>query len=142
MDVFDKKKRSWIMSRIRAKGTKPEEALFALIKDFYRKGYRYRRHAKNVFGHPDLIFPKQKIAVFVDSEFWHGKSFTDWRERLPKKYWIDKIERNIKRDKEVNRSLKLQGWRVIRIWSKPLMKKPEVFIDKIRRVLERKADGD
>ena len=124
------------MSNIRSKNTKPERVLFDLAKRFWRQGYRYRKHDKKLPGKPDLSFPTHKLAVFVDSEFWHGKDYGLWKKRLPKDYWRKKIAGNIKRDKEIDRKLHYKGWRIIRIWAKDLIKNPEKLQSRIARYLK------
>lgn len=121
MDKFSKEKRSEIMSKIKGKDTK-EEVL--LSKALWQRGHRYRKNNKTVFGRPDLTFKKFKIAIFVDGEFFHG---FNWEERQHKiysnrEYWIPKIERNIQRDKDVNKYLLSDGWKVIRFWSQYIKK--------------------
>lgn len=134
-DMFTKRKRSEIMSHIRSKNTTPELLLFELAKELWREGYRYRKHYKKLPGTPDLAFPAQKVAVFIDSEFWHGKDFAEWRDRLPKEYWRDKIERNIKRDKEIDSELDSLGWTVIRFWAKELKKSTNNHLEILRKCL-------
>lgn len=137
-DMFSKKKRSEIMSKIRSKNTAPEKLLFSNIKHLYKKGFRYRKHPKQIIGKPDLAFTTRKVAVFVDSEFWHGRNFNMWKNRLPKQYWREKIHKNIKRDRAVNKELRQKGWQVIRIWAKDLKKNTENQI----RVIEKALDVD
>lgn len=136
VDMFTKNKRSEIMSGIRSKNTIPELLLFDKVKYLYKIGFRYVKHNKKVFGKPDLSFKKQKVAVFVDSEFWHGKDFDKKNSRLPKTYWRDKINNNTLRDKKVNQYLKGRGWKVIRIWAGDFVKKPGLFIQKIEKELK------
>lgn len=95
-----------------------------LRKELWSRGIRYRKNVKTVFGHPDVAFIGKKIAVFVDSEFWHG---FDWENRKcdiksNRDFWIPKIERNISRDREVNEHLEKDGWRVFRFWGKDIKK--------------------
>jgi len=137
-DVFSKKERSEIMSHIRSKNTVPELKLFSMLRHLYHNGFRYRKHYKKVFGKPDIAFTKQRVAIFIDSEFWHGMNFKITRQRLPKKYWREKIENNMKRDKNVNNVLNNLGWKVIRIWSKDFLKKPDKYIKKIIKILGKK----
>lgn len=131
-DVFSKKKRSEIMSRIRGKNTKAEllfrKALSAVV---YPKGFRYRLHYKKIIGRPDIVFVKQKIAIFIDGDFWHGRGFSRGKSKLPKKYWIPKIKENIRRDRRVNRILKKEGWKVIRIWESDMKKKMVKYIKRV-----------
>lgn len=104
-----------------------------LAKALWAKGYRYRKHNKSVFGKPDLTFKKFKIAIFVDSEFFHGK---DWRTQKYKiksnrEFWWNKIEGNIARDKLVNITLVDKGWIILRFWTTDLKKELEICIAKI-----------
>lgn len=126
--------RSENMSRIRSKNTSIE---ILLRKELWSRGIRYRINCKNVFGRPDICFKGKKIAVFCDSEFWHGKDFMNGK--IPKsnqEYWIPKIERNIKRDKEVNKQLETEGWTVIRFWGKEIQKETSVCADIIEQALK------
>jgi DNA mismatch endonuclease (patch repair protein) len=116
MDKFSKEIRSKIMQAIRGKHTKEEILLF---KALWHRGHRYRKNNKSVFGTPYLTFKKQKIAIFIDGEFFHGYNWENKKEKIKsnREYWIPKIERNIKRDTEINLYLLANGWRVIRFWS-------------------------
>lgn len=132
VDVFSKKKRSEIMSRIRSRGTKLETDFFKLVnRTLHPKGLRYRKHYKKITGRPDIVFVSRKIAIFIDGDFWHGYSFGKIKNRLPKKYWRDKIENNIKRDRRINRVLKKNGWVVIRIWEHEVNKRPAKALGRI-----------
>ncbi len=126
--------RSQQMARVKSKNTSFE---MMLRRELWRRGLRYRANDKTIFGKPDIVFKGKKIAVFVDSEFWHGKDYPNGRN-IPKEnndYWVKKIERNIARDKEVNRTLKKEGWKVIRIWSKDLKKNVSGFADMIQKAI-------
>src|SRR5690554_2889745 len=121
MDNLTKEQRRKNMQANKSTGTKPE---LLLAKTLFARGHRYRKNAKTVFGKPDLTFKKIKLAIFVDGEFWHGK---DWEQRkndhkTNKEYWNQKIERNIRRDKEVNKELEKQGWTILRFWGKEIEK--------------------
>src|SRR5690554_799263 len=121
MDNLTKEQRRKNMQANKSTGTKPE---LLLAKTLFARGHRYRKNAKTVFGKPDLTFKKIKLAIFVDGEFWHGK---DWEQRkndhkTNKEYWNQKIERNIRRDKEVNKELAKQGWTILRFWGKEIEK--------------------
>lgn len=115
------------MSKIRGKNTKAE-ILFrkALSANIYPRGYRYRIHYRRIPGSPDVVFVKQKIAIFVDGDFWHGRGFDKKRTRLPKKYWIPKIEENIRRDRRTDRKLKKLGWVVFRFWESDISKREKM----------------
>ena len=109
------------MQSVKSKGSKIETLI---ANAMWAKGLRYRKNDKSVFGKPDFTFKKYKVAVFCDSEFWHGK---DWEEKKLEhksniKFWHQKIERNIQRDKEVNEELLKNGWQVIRFWGKEIEK--------------------
>lgn len=115
MDVLTKEQRCKNMKAIKCKDTKIE---IILRKALWKKGYRYRKNCKDVFGKPDIVFKKQKIAIFCDSKFWHGCDWENQKKRIGTNsdFWIKKIEGNIKRDKIVNETLIPQGWKVLRFW--------------------------
>lgn len=122
------------MSRVRSRDTSFE---MLLRRELWKRGLRYRANDKTVFGKPDLVFKSKKIAVFVDSEFWHGKDYLAGTN-IPKdnnSYWVKKLERNIARDKEVNEKLRSEGWKIIRIWSKELKKNLDEWAAKIERLV-------
>ena len=121
MDKLTKEQRRKNMQAVKSKGSKIE---IMLAKEMWKKGLRYRKNDKSVIGKPDFTFKKYKIAVFCDSEFWHGK---DWKKKKLEhksniKFWHQKIERNIQRDREVNEELLKNGWQVIRFWGKDIEK--------------------
>lgn len=128
-DRISKTSRSSLMSKIRSKNTKCEIALFSAIESLGIKNYA--RHY-NIIGKPDLAFPKKKLAVFCDSDFWHGKKNTP---KSNADYWIKKLERNRKRDKLVNLELKKQGWRIVRISEQSILKKPLFQARRIQKML-------
>jgi DNA mismatch endonuclease (patch repair protein) len=114
-DVHDKETRSYNMSRIRSKNTKPE----LLVRRFlFGKGFRYKLHDKNLPGKPDIVFPKLKTVLFVHGCFWHGhhgcKNFVLPQTR--KKWWTDKINRNKQLDVEHSIKLKQIGWKIITVF--------------------------
>lgn len=122
------------MQANKGKGTKPE---LLLAKAMWQLGLRYRKNSKTVFGKPDFSFKKYKVAVFVDGEFWHGK---DWESRKSdiksnREFWLIKIERNIRRDKEVTGRLKAEGWKVFRFWGREVVRNPQVFAEKVQRAI-------
>lgn len=112
---------------------KDSEIELLLRKALWQKGLRYRKNVKSVYGHPDIAFIGKKIAVFCDSEFWHGY---DWEHRkedfkVRQDFWIPKIERNMTRDKEVNEKLKEDGWIVLRFWGKEIKNDIDSCVEKI-----------
>ena len=112
-DIMSKEKRSRNMSRIRSENTTPERYTFALLDAAKLK---YRRHDKSLPGKPDVVFPDQKVAVFVDGDYWHGWRFSQWQHRLPTQAWRDKIANTRLRDRRIHARLRYRGWKVIRIW--------------------------
>ncbi len=119
MDRLTREQRSKNMQAVRSKGTNIENLL---AKELWRRGFRYRKNNKTVFGKPDLTFKKYKIAIFVDGEFWHGKNWNEENDKINtnRDFWIKKISNNIKRDKEVNDYLLKNGWKVIRFWGRQI----------------------
>jgi DNA mismatch endonuclease, patch repair protein len=117
---FTSTSRSNIMRKIKSKNTKPELTLRHYLWDH---GIRYRLKNSDIVGKPDITMRKKKVAIFVDGEFWHGFNWEVKKQKIVKNrdYWIPKIEGNITRDKNVNRSLTQSGWVVIRFWEKEIL---------------------
>lgn len=114
-DVHDKKTRSYNMSRIKGKDTKPE----MLVRRFlHAYGFRYRLHGKKLPGKPDMVLPKYKTVIFVHGCFWHGhggcKYFVVPKTRT--EWWMNKINGNVENDKRVKEALKDGGWKIITLW--------------------------
>lgn len=127
------------MSKIRSKDTKLEKDFLKLVSYvLYPRGMRYRKHYAKLLGKPDIVFVSKKVAVFIDGDFWHGYKFTAQKQRLPKKYWIKKIESNIARDRKINRELKKAGWTVVRVWEHEIKKDATKAVLKIEKALSRK----
>ena len=125
-DVFTKAKRSAVMSRIRSRGHKKTE--LALMQFFRRHQITGWRRNQKLFGKPDFVFRKNKLAVFVDGCFWHGCPKHGTQPKGNAAFWRKKIARNQSRDKEVNRTLRKAGWRVLRIWEHELKHKNEACL--------------
>ena len=121
MDILTPEERRKRMQAIKSKATKDE---IRLAKALWDLGYRYRKNNKTVFGKPDLTFKSQKVAIFVDSEFFHGHDWANYKHRIKsnQEFWHKKIERNIQRDIEVNDHLRNAGWTVLRFWSANIKK--------------------
>lgn len=137
MDRLTPEQRSKNMRAIKSTGTTDE---MRLAKALWHLGYRYRKNNKTVFGKPDLTFKKYKIAIFVDSEFFHGKDWETQKHHIKSntEFWHKKIERNIQRDIEVNNYLEVQGWKVMRFWSKEVKKDLDSCINVIQNeILQR-----
>ena len=126
-DVFTKQKRSWIMSRIRSKNTSIDLRMRDMLTHAKAKFAMY----PDLYGKPDFQVGK-KILVFCDGDFWHGYRYAE-KKRLPKKYWREKIEGNMRRDRKVSRKLRRDGWSVLRIWEHDIKKNPEKCMQKVLR---------
>jgi DNA mismatch endonuclease, patch repair protein len=139
MDRHNPEQRSKNMRAIKSTGTKQE---IRLAKALWKLGFRYRKNNKTVFGKPDLTFKKYKIAIFVDSEFFHGKDWETEKHRIKsnREFWYNKIERNIQRDDEVNAQLKSENWIVMRFWSEEIRKNLDNCVDLIRQQIEKKEE--
>lgn len=128
--------RSRNMAAIKNKDTKIE---LILRKALWHKGYRYRKNDTRLPGKPDIVLPRYHIAIFCDSEFFHGKDFEALKKQLSKSdnsdFWIDKIQKNIKRDMDVEKELKSQGWTVLRFWGKEITKDTDGCIRAIEEVI-------
>lgn len=124
---------SYNMKQVKSKGSEIE---VLLQKELWRRGLRYRKNVKSIEGKPDIAFIGKKIAVFCDSEFWHGY---DWENRKNDfksntEFWISKIERNMQRDKEVTQKLQSEGWIVLRFWGKEIKKNLAECADLVERI--------
>ena len=138
-DVFDSKKRSDIMSKVRSNNNKSTE--LALLKFFKENNITGWKRNYPVKGHPDFVFLDKKIAVFVDGCFWHGHDCRNTRPSDNAEYWQKKRERNIKHDKEVTAMFENRGWTVIRIWECELKKKNRhVLFDRLSILTDCKGD--
>ncbi|EIM62984.1 very short patch repair endonuclease [Desulfobacter postgatei] len=116
MDVFTREKRSQIMSRVSGKNTKPELIVRSLL---HNMGYRFRLHRNELPGKPDIILPKYKKIIFVHGCFWHGHIDCPRAKRptTNKKFWNEKLNKNIERDKVTLNNLKQLGWDVLTVWT-------------------------
>jgi DNA mismatch endonuclease (patch repair protein) len=127
---YTTKQRSELMSKIKSQNTKPE---LKLKKTLWNLGFRYRKNVKKLPGTPDIVFPKDKIVIFVDGEFWHGYNWEEKKTKIKtnRDFWIPKIERNIQRDKRNNQLLSESGWYVLRFWEHEIKKDFEDCINQI-----------
>lgn len=123
---------SFNMSRIRNKDSEIE---LALRKELWSRGLRYRKNVKTVCGKPDIVFIGKKVAVFCDSEFWHGYEWTNRKDAIKsnRDFWLPKIERNMERDSEVNEALGKEGWTVLRFWGSEIRKNTKECADRIEK---------
>jgi DNA mismatch endonuclease, patch repair protein len=133
-DVFSIYKRSEVMSRIRSRGNKDTEQ--ALANAFRRHGIIGWRRNRQLFGKPDFVFPKLKLAIFVDGCFWHNCPLHGTRPKDNRSFWKKKFARNQTRDRLVNHNLCQMGWRVLRIWEHELTRENETrLLRRIQRAL-------
>lgn len=121
MDKHTPEQRRKNMQAVKNRDSKIE---LLLRRELWSRGLHYRKNVNQIYGKPDIVFLRKKIAVFCDSEFWHGY---DWEERKKdfkshQEFWIPKIERNIQRDKEVTAKLQSEGWTVLRFWGNDIKK--------------------
>ena len=126
---------SYNMQQVKNKDSKIE---VLLRKELWSRGIRYRKNVSRIYGKPDIVFIGKKIAVFCDSEFWHGYN---WEERKKdfkshQEFWIPKIERNIARDIEVTEKLESEGWIVLRFWGNEIKKNTVGCADLIQKAWE------
>lgn len=134
-DVFTKAKRSEVMSRIRSRGNKDTElALATLLRAHRITGWRRNQP---VFGKPDFVFAKLKLAIFVDGCFWHGCPKHCSQPANNREFWRRKLAGNQARDALVNRTLRRAGWRVVRIWECSLAKQPGQCVSRVQRAMAR-----
>ena len=122
------------MSKIRSKNTKAELIVFRELRK--RKIY-FQKHYKKAAGSPDIAFPRKKMAIFIDGDFRHGRNFAKDKNRLPKKYWREKIGTNILRDKKKGARLKRKGWKILRLWESDILKDEENALSKIISFLDK-----
>ena len=108
--------RSYCMSRVKGKDTSLEKLVRS---ELHKRGLRFRKHVKELPGKPDVVFPRAKVAVFIDGDFWHGFRFPAWKDKVSA-FWQTKIEKTRQRDQRNFRTLRRTGWRVIRIWQHEL----------------------
>ena len=124
------------MQRVKSKDSEIGKILRNAL---WNKGYRYRKNVKDVFGHPDIVFKSKKVAIFCDSEFWHGYDWERKKNEIKTRqdFWIPKIERNMQRDKEVNMKLSEEGWTVLRFWGTEIKKQTENCVKEIEKCIKR-----
>lgn len=137
MDHLSKYQRKINMQAVRSKGSIIERML---MKALWSKGFRFSRNSSTVFGKPDIAFMKQKIAIFCDSEFWHGyKNMKTKRHAFlsNRTFWINKIRNNMLRDKMVNKELRSKGWKIIRIWGFQILKDVDKCVKRIAKTIEK-----
>lgn len=133
MDNLTPEQRRKNMQRIRSKGTKAERIVMGELN---KKNISFISNDKTTFGKPDIVFTEEKVAVFIDSDFWHCNPKRFIMPKTNVEYWETKIENNKKRDRKVNRELKKQGWIVVRIWEYDIKHNLNKCINKILKKIE------
>ncbi len=136
-DIYNKRKRSWIMSRIRASGTKIERATANLL---HSAGVAFEAQPKGVFGKPDFVIRSEKIAIFCDSDFWHGYRMGPKRLAALAPFWMQKILGNKRRDRQVDRKLRSQGWQVVRLRERQVSRDPAGCVWRIKSAINIRSD--
>ena len=126
-DNLTKEQRSYCMSQVKGKDTSLERRVRT---ELHQRGYRFRKHVTTLPGKPDIVFPKQRVAVFVDGDFWHGYRFSTWEHKVSD-FWKAKIRKNRERDTKNRRRLRYMGWTAIRLWQHDLDKDFEGCIKRI-----------
>ena len=141
MDNLTKSQRRKNMQNIRSVGTTPERKL---AQSLHKESIYFSKNVASLPGKPDIVFRRKKVAVFVDSEFWHGHPKRFMMPKTNLSYWRPKIERNIQRDKLVGRILRKSGWEVLRFWECEIKKNTERCVRKIFKTLtcRKKRCGD
>ena len=128
--------RSRRMAQIRSTDTKLERRFCQSVgRQIHREGYRYRKHYARLPGKPDLAFPKYRVAVFIDSSFWHGANLAGWERKLRKRYWREKIKGNVARDRRNNRAIRRRGWTVVRFWDGEIRRRPWLCYRRLAQAL-------
>lgn len=130
-DFMSTATRSAVMARIKGRDTGPELVLAAKLQ---QHGCQWEGHARDLPGRPDFVFRDQKLAIFVDGDFWHGWRFPQWRDKLSEK-WEAKIAANRLRDARNHRRLRRSGWKVVRIWEHQLEQNSEQCARRVVDVL-------
>ena len=133
-DIFSKKKRSEVMSRVKSKESKIETRVGLAL---WSKGVRYRKNTRSLLGNPDFSIKSRKLVVFVDSCFWHGCSDHFKAPKSNKAFWKKKINRNRQRDLDVTKHYKKLGWNIFRIWEHQVTKNIETFVERIVKYLRK-----
>ncbi|MBQ8302444.1 MAG: very short patch repair endonuclease [Clostridia bacterium] len=134
MDKHTPEQRRRNMQAVKNKDSQIE---LLLRQELWSRGLRYRKNVNRIYGKPDIVFIGKKVAVFCDSEFWHGYN---WEERKKdfkshQEFWIPKIERNMERDVEVTAKLESEGWTVIRFWGNEIKKNTAQCADIIEKAV-------
>lgn len=135
-DALPTKKRSELMSKIRSRDTKFEQKFIISLRKTTRK--KFQTNVSLIKGKPDVVFQKDKVCVFLDSDFWHGWYYPRWKHLLKNDFWREKIENNRKRDRKTTAYLRKNVWTVLRFWEHEIKKNPERVIKMVKTFLAKK----
>jgi len=133
-DNLTSEQRSYCMSRIKGKDTGLE---IRVRSELHKRGFRFRKHLKELPGKPDVVFTRAKVAVFIDGDFWHGYKFSTWEHKVSD-FWKTKISKTRERDVKNQQRLRDMGWTVIRLWQHELERDFEGCIEKVTAALKKK----
>jgi len=135
VDVFNEEKRSWIMSRVKNKNTKPEIIIRSII---HRLGYRFRKNSLNLPGRPDIVLARHRKVIFVHGCFWHGHKQCKRASRPTTNtiFWAKKLDANIVRDKHNNKALRALGWKTLTVWECQTKKNQDKLLTKLESFLK------
>lgn len=133
MDNLSASDRRKNMQNIRSKNTVSE---LLVMNELKRRKIYFAKHVDNIFGKPDIVFRRKKLAVFIDSDFWHCNPKIFIMPKTNFQYWKKKIQRNVERDKNVNKELKKMGWKVLRFWESDIKKNTFKVVNKIIKTKE------
>ena len=136
-DNLTPEQRHYCMSRVKGKDTEPETRVRS---ELHKRGFRFRKHLRELPGKPDVVFTKAKLAVFIDGDFWHGYEFAAWEHRVSD-FWRTKISKNRMRDTINHRVLQEMGWTVIRVWQHELEQHFDESIERIVAALNDETVG-
>ena len=134
-DHLTSEQRFRAMSNVKLKDGSLETAIRS---ELHKRGYRFRKHVKTLPGSPDAVFPREKVAVFIDGDFWHGYRLPAWEHKL-KDFWKQKIRENRQRDRKNFGKLRRMGWQVVRIWQHQIMDDLDHCVERITSLL---SDGE
>jgi len=130
------KQRSLLMQKIKSIRTNPEIALQKFLR---KKKFKFKVNYRILPGNPDIVLLSKKVAIFVDGEFWHGFRWAQKKRKIKnnRNYWIPKIEKNIARDKQNNKRLRKDGWKVIRLWQHQIIEDLPKCLQKIKKIMKK-----
>lgn len=136
MDNLTSKQRSLCMSRVKSRDTDLERSVRSAL---HKSGFRFRKHVRSLPGTPDIVFPRDRFAVFLDGDFWHGFRFPAWHRKVSP-FWRRKIAINRARDRRNFARLRRMGWRVLRLWQHQIERDLNACILAILRGIKRRRN--